>query len=60
MCLFFSCNEDSMKKLHLKEMKEAAVAAKEKYLHDHPECAEIDLKFDPIKLVEECKYKIDR
>lgn len=49
-----------MKKLHLKEMKEAAVAAKEKYLHDHPECAEIDLKFDPIKLVEECKYKIDR
>ncbi|XP_071162656.1 E3 ubiquitin-protein ligase RNF216-like [Mytilus edulis] len=48
-----NCNEDSMKKLHLKEMKEAAVAAKEKYLHDHPECAEIDLKFDPIKLVEE-------
>ncbi|CAC5400493.1 RNF216 [Mytilus coruscus] len=48
-----NCNEDSMRKLHLKEMKEAAIAAKEKYLEDHPEYAEIDLKFDPIKLVED-------
>jgi hypothetical protein len=44
-----------MKQLHLKEMKEAAIAAKEKYLEDHPECADIDMKFDPNKLVEECK-----
>jgi hypothetical protein len=34
-----------MKQLHLKEMKEAAIAAKEKYLEDHPECADIDMKF---------------
>jgi outer membrane protein assembly factor BamD (BamD/ComL family) len=32
-----------MKQLHLKEMKEAAIAAKEKYLEDHPECADIDI-----------------
>ena len=37
-------------------MKEAAIAAKEKYLEDHPECADIDMKFDPNKLVEECKF----
>ena len=44
-----------MNQLHMKEMREAAIEAKEKYIEDHPECADIDLKFDPIKLVEECK-----
>ena len=37
-------------------MLEAAEKAKEQYLKDHPEAENIDMKYDPIKLVEKCKY----
>ena len=56
MCCNFSCNEGDINALHKKEMLEAAEKAKEEYLKDHPEVEDIDMKYDPVKLLEKCKY----
>jgi hypothetical protein len=45
-----------MNKLHQEEMLKAAVEARDKYLLEHPEAADINLKYDPMKHIEECKY----
>lgn len=45
-----------MNKLHKEEMLQAATEARDRYLQDHPEAAEINLKYDPLQHIEECKY----
>lgn len=55
-CKNFSCNEGDMNKLHREEMLKAATEARDKYLQDHPEAADINLKYDPLQHIEECKY----
>lgn len=45
-----------MNKLHKEEMLQAATEARDKYLQDHPEAAEINLKYDPLQHIQECKY----
>ena len=39
-------------------MKEAAEAAREQFIKEHPEAADIDMKYDPVKLLNKCKRKI--
>ena len=39
-------------------MKKAAEEAKQQYLKDHPEVQDIDLKYDPLKLIENCKSTV--
>lgn len=46
-----------MNKLHREEMLQAATEARDKYLQDHPEAAEINLKYDPLQHIQECKYR---
>lgn len=48
-----NCNEGDMNKLHREEMLQAATEARDKYLQDHPEAAEINLKYDPLQHIEE-------
>ena len=36
-------------------MKEAAEAAREQFIKEHPEAADIDMKYDPVKLLNKCK-----
>ncbi|XP_061173242.1 uncharacterized protein LOC133182415 [Saccostrea echinata] len=47
------CNQGDMNKLHREEMLKAATEARDKYIQDHPEAADIDLKYDPLKHIEE-------
>lgn len=43
------CGEGNMAKVHRQEMEVAAREAKEEYLRDHPEAADVKLKYDPLK-----------
>nr|KAG5689767.1 hypothetical protein BaRGS_031168 [Batillaria attramentaria] len=45
------CGEGDMNMVHQREMEEAAQKAKEEYLRDHPEAADINLKYDPMQHV---------
>ncbi|KAK6181366.1 hypothetical protein SNE40_009232 [Patella caerulea] len=53
-------NAEDANTLHVKEMEEAAVTAKRKYLEDHPEAANIEMKYDPQKLVDEMNQNVKR
>ncbi|KAK3093829.1 hypothetical protein FSP39_020705 [Pinctada imbricata] len=49
-------NEGDMNKLHREEMEKAALEAKAQYLLDHPEATEMELKYDPLKHLDGCKF----
>ena len=53
---YFSCNQGDMNKLHRDEMLKAATEARDRYLREHPEARDINLKYDPLKHIQECKY----
>lgn len=39
--------------MHKNEMKKAAVAARTEFIRLHPECATMNLRFDPLALIED-------
>ena len=54
--LYFRCNEVDMNKLHQEEMERAAEEAKNEYLRAHPEAAQVNLKYDPVKYIHTSQF----
>ncbi|XP_059149778.1 E3 ubiquitin-protein ligase RNF216-like [Physella acuta] len=50
-----NCVERKAAKIHFQDVAQAATAAKEKYLKDHPEAANITHHVDVRKMIEDCK-----
>lgn len=44
-----------MNKLHQEEMERAAEEAKKEYLREHPEAADINLKYNPVEHIQNSK-----
>ncbi|XP_059176444.1 uncharacterized protein LOC131956077 isoform X2 [Physella acuta] len=49
------CANENAEKIHLRDMEEAAIAAKRQYLIDHPEAANIALKSDVKDMIKDYK-----
>ncbi|XP_070182008.1 E3 ubiquitin-protein ligase RNF216-like isoform X2 [Littorina saxatilis] len=50
------CGEGDMNKVHQQEMERAAAMAKAEFLKDHPEAADIDLKYNPENLIHNSQF----